>query len=244
MAIKAKRLGSKKGIKASLSSSGSKFAQRVPEEGIELRFLQEPEDWYSVEIHYGDKNSFPCSGLDDGCLGCEEGYDKGDKWYANAYWPDEDRVIVFEMGKGVAQSILKKYDRNHTVTDRNFEVTKEGSGMQTRYDVEALDVKHIKGLSRMEPIDLDQFFEEWLDRAMREEGGDEVITATSRRRSRGGNTSSSRRRRPVPQDDDIEDDDDDDDDIEESPRARRRPAKQSTAKGGTASRKRTPRRRR
>lgn len=237
MAVKAKRLASQKGIKASLSSGGGKFAQRVPEEGIEVRFLTEPEDWYSVEIHFGDKESFPCSGADDGCLGCEEGFDSSLKWYANAYWPDEDRVVVFEMGKTVFQAILKKYDRNHTVMDRNFEITKEGTGMGTRYDVEALDVQRIKGLDKMDLIDLSQFFEDWLTRAMNEVGGDAVISTAGRRRSRP-----SKRRRPA-EDDDFEDDDDIDDEEEEA-RPRRKPAPKKTTSKKSSGTKTPVRRRR
>ena len=164
MAIKAKKLASKKGLKQSLSSDGNKFAQRVPEEGIIVRFLTEPEEWWEVELHYGEKTSFPCNG-DDGCLGCDEGMDKGRKWYASAYVPDDDRIVVFEMGKSVVEEISRKYDRNHTVMDRDFEITKEGTGMRTRYFVDAHDPRHVKGLDKMEPIDMEEFFEEWLKRA-------------------------------------------------------------------------------
>ena len=208
MAIKAKKLATKKGIKQSLSGGSNQYAQRVPEDGIVVRFLTEPEEWWEVVLHYGDKTSFPCNG-DAGCLGCDEGFDTGRKWYASAYVPGDDRVVVFEMGKSVVEAILKKYERNHTVTDRDFEVTKEGTGMRTRYDVEALDVRHIKGLDKMEPIEMEEFFEEWLKRAMREEGGEEEVTATSRRR-----TKSKPSRRQIDEDD-IEDDDDDE---EEAPR--------------------------
>lgn len=224
MAIKAKKLGTKKGIKKSLSGGNNKFAQRVPEEGIVIRFLTEPEEWYSVELHFGDKTSFPCTGIEDGCLGCEEGMDTGKKWYANAYWPDEDRTVVFEMGKTVVEGVSRKYERNHTVMDRDFEITKEGTGMSTRYFVDAMDPQRIKGLDDMERIDMDQFFEDWLKRAMREEGGEEVVTATSRRAT----TKTSNRRRQI-EEDDIEDDDDDDDDEDEVETPRRRPARKSSA---------------
>lgn len=231
MAIKAKRLKTKKGLKQSLSGGNSKFAQRVPEEGIVVRFLTEPEEWWEVELHYGDKTSFPCNG-DDGCLGCDEGYDTGRKWYANVFLPDDDRVAVFEMGKSVVEAVSKKYDRNHTVMDRDFEITKEGAGMRTKYDVEALDVRHIKGLDSMTLVEMDTFFEEWLKRAMREEAGEEEVSSVGRRRTKA----SSSRRRAAVEEDDIEDDDDDDDenDVEEEA-----PVKKTT----TAKKRPTARRR-
>lgn len=248
MPIKAKRLATKKGIKASLSSSGSKFAQRVPDEGIEVRFLTEPEDFWAVEIHYGNKESFPCTGADDGCIGCEEGFDKGQKWYANVYWPDEDRVVVFEMGKSVFQALMKKYDRYNTVMDRNYEVTKEGTGQQTRYDMEALDKTHIKGIDRMEPVDLEQFFKDWLKRAMSDMGEDEVISSRGNSHRRGapsaGSRSRTRGRRQELDDeeDDFEDDEDDFDEDEEDakPVKAKRPTKTSNKRRTTATKTTRP----
>lgn len=238
MAIKAKKLASKKGLKQSLSSGGGKFAQRVPEEGIIVRFLTEPEEWWEVELHYGEKTSFPCNG-DDGCLGCDEGMDTGRKWYANAYVAEDDRVVVFEMGQSVVSEISRKYDRNHTVMDRDFEITKEGTGLRTKYFVDALDPRHVKGLDKMEPIDMEEFFEEWLKRAMREEGGEEEVTATTRRR-----TKSKPSRRKVMEEDDIEDDeiDDEEEDEEEDeePAPRKRTVKKSAPAKKTA--RRRPRR--
>lgn len=237
MAIKAKKLASKKGLKQSLSSGGSKFAQRVPEEGIVVRFLTEPEEWWEVELHYGEKTSFPCNG-NDGCLGCDEGMDTGRKWYASAYVADDDRVVVFEMGKSVVEEISRKYDRNHTITDRDFEITKEGTGMRTRYFVDAHDPRHVKGIDKMEPLDMEEFFEEWLKRAMREEGGEEEVSSVGRRSTRSSKPSS-RRRRDL-EEDDIEDDDDDDDDEEEDESPRRRPARKAST---TTRKKPAPRRR-
>lgn len=226
MAIKAKKLATKKGIKKSLSGGNSKFAQRVPEEGIEVRFLTEPEEWFQAAVHYGSNTSFPCS--DGECLGCEEGMDEGKKFYANAYVPEDDRVVVFEMGMSVATPIIKRYDKNGTITDRNFEVSKEGTGKNTRYFVDPGDPSRLKGAEDMDQIDLQTFMEEWLERAMKEEGDEEVVTAARGRRT---TKSSSQRRRPV-EEDDIEDDDDDldDEDMEETPRrtARKRPMKKRT----------------
>ena len=223
MAIKAKKLASKKGLKQSLSSGGSKFAQRVPEEGIVVRFLTEPEEWWEVALHYGEKTSFPCNG-NDGCLGCDEGMDTGRKWYASAYVVDDDRVVAFEMGKSVVEEISRKYERNHTITDRDFEITKEGTGMRTRYYVDAHDPRHVKGLDKMEPIEMEEFFEEWLKRALREEGAEEEITSVGRRRSKTSKSSSRR----VVEEDDIEDDDEDDEDDDVDERPRRRPARKTS----------------
>lgn len=235
MPIKAKRLASKKGIKASLTSTGGKYAQRVPDEGIELRFLEEPEEWFAVELHYGDKDAYPCVGIDDGCIGCEEGVNTGKKWYASAYWPEEDRVVVFEMGKTVMEAILKKYERNNTVQDRNFEITKEGTGMQTRYFVESLDAQRIKGQDQMEPIDLEKFFDDWLTRFHNESGAEEVISTKGRRRTA---SSASKRRRAVAEEDDIEDEEDEEDDVPESKPVRRRPKKSTGTKTGATKRRR------
>lgn len=227
MAIKAKKLGTEKGIKKSLAGGSSKFATRATEEGIEVRFLTEPEEWFEAAIHYGDKTSFPCSEGD--CLGCEEGMDEGRKHYANVYLVDEDRVAVLEMAKGVAADVVRKYERNNTIMDRNFEITREGTGKQTRYYTEALDKSRMKGVDDLALIDLMSFMEEWLERALKEEAGEEEVSASGRRHTK----KSTKRRRPI-EDDDIEDDDedmddDDEDDEDEAPARRKRPAARSTA---------------
>lgn len=227
MAIKMKKLNNAKGIKKSLSGGNNKFAQRVPEEGIEIRLLTEPEEWFQATVHYGDKTSFPCSEGD--CLGCEEGMDEGTKFYANAFIPEEDRVVVFEMGTSVAGPIIKKYEKNNTITDRNFEVTKEGAGKNTRYFVDPQDQRRIKGQDDLELIDLEVFMEEWLDRAMKDMAGEEEVSSRGRRHTRA----TTKRRRPI-EEDDIEDDDDDmyddgdDEEEEEEEEEEARPARRKS----------------
>lgn len=231
MPIKGGRLGSEKGIKDSLKSNGSDYATRVPAEGeLVVRFLTEPEDWWAVELHFDEvrKTSYPCTGIDEGCVGCEEGMDSNKRWFANAYDVDAERVTVIEMPRSVVKEVMKKYDRVNTVMDRDYALSKEGTGLQTRYSAEALDVSNLRGMSKMTLIDLEEFLEKMLDRAMNDEDTDVLSSSRAKSRSasrtgRGGSVDNDRRRRDI-EEDDFEDDDDIPDDNEEvAPKRRPRP---------------------
>lgn len=226
MPIKAKKLGSKKGIERSLKGGSGKYALRVPAEGVIVRFLTEPEEWYQVELHFDEsrKTSYPCIGLDDGCIACEEGQEARPRWFSVVYSIDDERVTVFEMPKSVVKMLYKKYERYNTITDRNYEITKEGTGLNTEYEVDAMSAEHLRGQSKMETIDLDDFLQAMHDEAMRQiEGGEETVT--SRGRSRTSRTETRRTKSSRRQELDEDDFEDDDLDDEEDDTPKRRPTK-------------------
>lgn len=237
MAIKAKKLGSKKGFEKSLKGGGNRYALRVPAEGAIVRFLTEPEEWFEVPMHFdeGRQTSYPCS---DDCIACDEGMEARSRWFAVVYSVDEDRVTPFEMPKSVVKMLYKKYDRYNTITDRNYEITKEGTGLNTEYDVDAMSAEHLRGQSKMEIPDLFDFVTNMYEDAMRQISEGEEVSAAGRRHTR----KSSPRRRVELDEDDFEDDDLDDED--EAPRRRptkvRAPAKKTTKSAPT--KRRTTRR--
>lgn len=217
MAIKAKKLGSKKGFEKSLKGGGNRYALRVPPEGAIVRFLTEPEEWFEVPMHFdeGRQTSYPCS---DDCIGCDEGLEARSRWFAVVYSVDEDRVTPFDMPKSVVKMLYKKYDRYNTITDRNYEITKEGTGLNTEYDVDAMSAEHLRGQSKMEIPDLFDFVTNMYEDAMRQISEGEEVSAAGRQRTR----KSTPRRRVELDEDDFEDDDLDD---EEDTAPRRRPTK-------------------
>ena len=222
MAIKAKKLGSKKGFEKSLKGGGGKYALRVPPEGVVVRFLTEPEEWYEVEYHFDQdrQTSYPC--VDGDCIGCEEGLDAKSRWFAVVYNVDDDRVTPFEMPKSVAKMLYKKYDRYNTITDRNYEVTKEGTGLNTEYDVEAMPAEHLRGQSKMEVPDLGDFLQGMYEEAMRQiEDGVETVSASGRSKSRR----SKPRRRIELDEDEFDDDPMDDEEVIKKPRKVRTPSR-------------------
>lgn len=244
MPIKMKKLGSKKGIERSLKGGGGRYALRVPEEGVTVRYLTEPEEWYQVEMHFDQdrKTSYPCSGLDDGCIACEEGQEARARWFSVVYNVDDEQVTVFEMPKSVVKALYKKYERYNTITDRNYEITKEGTGLNTSYEVEAFSPEHIRGQDKMEVIDLEAFLTNMQDEAMRQiDGVEETITSRGRRRSAApSRRSQSRRRQELVDEDEIPDDDDFDDEEVQKPVKRSRP--KSPMKKSTTTKRRTVRR--
>lgn len=228
MPIKAKQLGSKKGIERSLKGGSGKYALRVPAEGVTVRFITEPERWFEAQLHFDErrKTSYPCVGIEDGCIACEEGQEARSRWFANVYSIDEDRVSPFEMPKSVVKLLYKKYDRYNTIMDRNYEITKEGTGLNTEYEVDALAAEHMRGLDEMEGPDLMDFLNTMYDDAMRQiTDGEETVSASGRSRgSKSSRRTKATRRRDLDDEDDFEDDDLEDEE-EEAPKRRPNRAK-------------------
>lgn len=226
MPIKARKLGSKKGIERSLKAGGGKFALRVqPDVGTVVRFITEPEEWFEAYMHFDEARSvsYPCIGKDDGCLACEEGMEARPRWFAGVYSIDEDRVTIFEMPKSVVKALYKKYDRYNTISDRNYEVSKEGAGLNTEYFVESLDAEHLRGQSKMVAPDIEEFLQTMYDDAMRQiAGGEEEVTSRGRGPSRNSRQAKSRRRMELDDEDEFEDDDLDDEDEDEAPRPKKK----------------------
>lgn len=122
--------------KSSKGGGGKGFINFIPEDGILVRLLAEPDGWWGYDEHYdADLGYYPCT-VDD-CVGCDNGTDKSFRYLVPALDIEEDRVIALKVPKSLASEMVSKYDRRKTVMDRDYFFYKEGSGMNnTKYKVD------------------------------------------------------------------------------------------------------------
>lgn len=150
------RMGSLKDLKASLAKGGAGFIKFIPKNGsMTVRFIEEPEHWVNYLEHYDEvaRQSFPCSGEDD-CPGCLSESRKSSRYLANAVNLDDgNRVVPLQLPKDLANRLVIRYERNGTLTDRNFELSRSGEGLDTIYDVDAAPQDKMR-ISRFQPLDL------------------------------------------------------------------------------------------
>lgn len=211
--------GDMKTLKKSLKKRAGQDIRRTPEDGITVRFLTEPEEWFEFFEHYDDTREgnyyYPCTEDDEGC----QAGDKPTKRYlANAVDVDEKKVIAMLLPQSLASMLVKKYDRFKTILDRDYFLSKEGSGFSTEYDATPEPPSKMN-TSRYTLFDLGKLLMTLLT-----DEDDEDEDETPRRSKPPVKV---KRRRPT-LDEDADDDDDDEDDEEEAPR--RKPVRKTIVK--------------
>lgn len=167
MTIRGGKVQSIAGLKASLKKGGggsSQYLTRIPADGsLTVRFLTEPDDgWIEYYEHYDQTRKFyPCS---DDCSGCAEGDRPSSRYLANALDVAEGRVVPLVLPKSVATSLEKKYSKYATLLDRDYEISRTGTGLDTEYDVTPEPPTKMN-LTRFDPIDLWELLETQLELA-------------------------------------------------------------------------------
>jgi hypothetical protein len=200
MKLSARKMGNIKALKDSLKKgggSGSSFIKNVPAEGITVRFLTEPEEWFGYYEYWNDESRTFVPMASGEVL--PDGAKPSFRYLANAVDIETDRVIPLKLAKTAANSLIIKYDKFGTMTDRNYELQKHGERLDTTYDVTP-DGPSRLNLSKYELLDLEQV----------------LITA---REAALGEGEADKPSKPTMDDDDI-DTDEDDDDEDEQPRKR------------------------
>lgn len=133
------------------SSAGDRVVVPIPKEGIKVRFLAEPEKWVHIYEHYTGNGFEICR---DDCEICADGGRPTQRMIAAAVDVEKKRVIALKLPITAARVLLKRYDRNTTVMDRDWDLSKTGTGLETEYDVDSSDGKSKFDYSKYEPLDL------------------------------------------------------------------------------------------
>jgi len=134
VALKARRIETKGRLKNAAKKGGDSWVTTIRDnETINLRFLTEPEEWIEYTEHYNDTYKyFPCS---DDCPGCNDGVRGSKRYLAAAINVDEGAVVYFKIPKSVVSTLYRSYEKYGTIQDRDYEVTRTGSGKNdTEYD--------------------------------------------------------------------------------------------------------------
>lgn len=204
MALKTAKAGSIKALRASLERKGGgndAFLQRVPaDDSITVRFLTEPPEWQSYFEHYDQvMKYYPCS--DDNCPGCVEGGRPTQRYLANALDVQGDRVIPLVIPKTLVTKLLHSYDRYDTLTDRDYELIRIGSGLDTDYDRQA-EMPQRRPTKQHTLLDLAEVLENQLKRATGDTGSDDAPVVEEKAPARAASRPGTK---PVPVDDDEDD---------------------------------------
>lgn len=222
-----KRYGSAKNARRSVKGGGGNGVLRrlKADEVLKVRFLQEPEDWEEGYYHYLN-GKFQWCNRTRKCDGCRS-QDRARKIVlANAVDLEKGQVVIMQMPPTLADQVLKRYDKWETVMDRDYELSREGSGQNdTRYSVD-YDPPKKRNLDRYELHDIAENILAEIGDDDEDEDDDEEPRSTKGSRSKG--KAAARRVRRQDEDDDEDDFDDDDTDDEDededddyTPRSRR-----------------------
>lgn len=136
MNISGKKMGNIKALKESLKKGGSSqntYIKNVPADGITVRFLTEPEEWFGYYEYWNDESRNFCPMAVGEVL--PDGAKPSFRYLACAVDIETDRVIPLKLAKTAANSLILKYDKYGTMVDRNYELQRHGEGLDTTYDV-------------------------------------------------------------------------------------------------------------
>ena len=207
-------VGSLKALKAKLAKKGgggSSFIKYVPKNGsVMVRFLTEPDGFVGYDEGWSGalRRSFPVtSDMKEG-----RDYDRKSFVYiCNALDCETDKVIPFQLKQSVVNTLVIKYERNDTIMDRDYEISRYGEGLDTTYDVESEPPKK-RVLTKYKLLDLEQILQDAVKDAVApadDDDDDKTLGSGDGRRPK-------RQRRVVPSydEDEITTDDDDEEDDE------------------------------
>lgn len=173
--------GSMADLKKSLKKGGGGASGKIgfiPEDPITVRFLSEPPTWVGYYEHYNGPNAdprySPCVN-DSSPGGCDYEPYQGNKpafrYLANAYIVDTSKVQALKMPRTLVDQLVHFASKYGTILDRDYELSRSGSGMDTTYKAAPEDKSPIKlARFRKDMLDLEQLLEDWADQ---QEGGDD-----------------------------------------------------------------------
>ena len=136
MKLAARQMGSMKAVKESLKkggSSGETWIKNIPAEGLTVRFLTEPEQWFGY-FEYYDADAKAYIPMAEGEV-LPDGARQSFRYLTNAVDIESDRVIPLKLPKTAANALIMKYDKYGTLIDRDYELERFGEGLDTSYDV-------------------------------------------------------------------------------------------------------------
>jgi hypothetical protein len=241
MAQFGRKMGSLKALKKTLEkgSSNSNWIKYIPKNGSKtVRFLEEPEHWVNYLEHFDSvaRRSFPCTGESD-CPGCLSNERKSSRYLANAIEIDDqggERLIALQLPKDLANRLVVRYERNGTITDRDYELMRSGEGLDTIYELDALAPRK-RNMSKHTPIDLIQVLEDAYKEVFGDDDEDDApVIPAPKPKARTKSQAASKMKTIVPADEGDEDAEDDvevdeDDDEDEAPPIPK-PAEKAAAK--------------
>lgn len=216
-------------MKKSLKGKGGKDIRIIPsEDSITVRFLEGTEDSYGYYEHYDKTNGFfPCTEGEDG-IGCDsddpEERRKSFRYLMNAYVVDDSKVRLVKLPQSLMEQLSKYEEKKGTLLDRDYELSRTGSGQfDTTYMASPDSPKKIN-LSRFKKLDPAKALFSVLGVGDEDEDDDDDEDYLPRKKSKKVKSAKSRRGSAWG------DDDDDDDDVPRSTKKVGRSVKKTVKK--------------
>ena len=102
-----------------------------------IRPLTEPDEWQKCNFVWNKSINRGWPLAEGQIIDDDEGLQVQTRYLGQFIDIEKDRVIVFQVPKSVFDSFGRKFNRNGTVMDRDWLVIREGTGLDTAYDLEA-----------------------------------------------------------------------------------------------------------
>lgn len=182
-------------LKKLAASSGRGPIQGIGEEGRQVRFLTEPSEWWAFnEVFNGEHYMV----VDDD-FEPDEDQRVQLRFLAAALDVIADKPIALKLPKSVAEELNKHFERRGTLLDRDYELSREGTGFDTEYFVMA-DDKKTRRIAKYDVPDLEAIL-------LKEIAGDDEeeekpkrsksTVANKTRKVSGGSTRTAKRSTPT-----------------------------------------------
>lgn len=213
------KYGSKKAVRAAMkgSTNSGAFLRLKDGDRLKVRFLTEMGDWERAYYHWLDSFLW-CSRRPD-CRGCEANDKPKRIWLANVLNREDGKVSILQVPYTVSEQLQLKDDKYDTIMDRDYEISRTGSGQyDTKYSLDWDSPRPFKA-ERYKTLDAAAAILTELgldDDDDDEEEDEEDEPRTSRKSSRSSSSRSVRRSRH--DDEDVDEDDDEEDEEETRPR--------------------------
>jgi hypothetical protein len=128
------KVTSVKNLKQGLKSKGGLITWIPKEASLNVRFLTEPDGWCKYTEIWSEVSNAGYPMPEEGQPGYPDPEQrKNVRYLANAVDVDANRGIVLQMPKSLVNQLVVRYDKYETITDRDYELFKTGSGLDTDY---------------------------------------------------------------------------------------------------------------
>lgn len=178
MKLAAREMGTIKALKESLKRGGGSnetWIKGIPADGIVIRFLTEPEQWFGY-YEWFDKDNKQFIPMAEGEI-LPDGIKPSFRYLATALDIENDRVIPIKLPKTVANSLMLKYEKYGSLGDRSYELEKFGEGLDTTYDVSPQAPSPL-AIEKYELLDLESILIAARAKALGESQAEEPFPAT------------------------------------------------------------------
>lgn len=171
------KLGSVSNIEKSLKGAGGNRGDKivtVPSKGVlNVRFLQEPTDFFNYYEYYDTelKMSFP---VVEGEAPPED-VRISKRYMGNVLLLDDKKVRAVIIPASLFEQIFTRFQKYGTILDRDYELSKTGSGLDTKYLLDYEPASKLPGMRAWQEkmLDLEDVLQSMLDEADDDDEDDE-----------------------------------------------------------------------